>query len=158
MREEVSYGRKVYDDNGVLLGYEAGRTDEGMIFKDEDAFLNHPDKICYIPEVAFDDKWFIPVAAAKDEGETRDTIIKQVKDTFAEDYLLTEKQVEFYAEDVFYFAEWACICTYLAENFDLWDAIAWDDERGNGLFSQFQKEAIKNQMTPKEWQECLNTI
>jgi len=30
---------------------ERGGTEQGMVFKDEDAFLNHTDKVCYIPEL-----------------------------------------------------------------------------------------------------------
>lgn len=32
--------------------YFKGETDEGMAYKDYDAFKNYPDKVCYIPEYA----------------------------------------------------------------------------------------------------------
>ena len=152
MTEQVSYGARVYAGNGVLLGYKAEHSDEGRIFKDEDAFLNYPDKICYIPEVAFGDSWFMPAEVAKDEGETRKSIIEQVEKSFKKDFLLTKKQTDFLAEDIFYYAEWACICTYLTD-FDLCDCIEGDEE---GLYSDLQKEAVRHDMTPREWRERLN--
>jgi hypothetical protein len=30
---------------------ERGATEQGYVFKDEEAFLHHPDKVCYIPEL-----------------------------------------------------------------------------------------------------------
>ena len=32
--------------------YLKGPTDEGYVYKDYDAFENHPDKVCYVPEYA----------------------------------------------------------------------------------------------------------
>ena len=33
--------------NGAMM-YSAGYED-GLVYKDEDAFLHHPDRVCYIP-------------------------------------------------------------------------------------------------------------
>lgn len=38
------------DDKPAIINREHYR--QGWIFKDEDAFLNHPDKVCYIPELS----------------------------------------------------------------------------------------------------------
>lgn len=151
MTEEVSYGRKVYDDKGVLLGYEAGKTDEGFIYKDEKAFLNCPDEICYIPEYAFEGE-IMPPEDAKKFGYTAADIRRMVREQYGEEYMLTEEQIAFYAEDIFYLAEWAHIETYL-QDAPIWDAIECDDERGNGHFTDFQKEAIAHNMTPLEWKK-----
>ena len=37
--------------NGIMM-YCAGYED-GLVYKDEDAFLHHPDRVCYIPEWEF---------------------------------------------------------------------------------------------------------
>ena len=146
-------GFKVYDDNGNLLGYEYGNCGEGFVFKDKDAFLNRPDDICYIAEHAFDDIEgdYMTVEEAKAAGETHKTIVEQCKEEWEDDYMLTEKQAEYFARDVFGLAEWACIQTYLTENFTIEDCIENDDILGGGIFTQFQYEAIMNGMTPKEY-------
>ena len=88
---------------------------------------------------------------AKDQGETRNTIRKLVKSYWGEDYLLTDKQIDYIAEDVFYLAEWAYITTYLAENFEIEDIIQFDYEDGKGLFSKKQYDAVMNGKFPREW-------
>lgn len=131
MRKEEVYpaGFKVYDDNNNLVGYEPDYCGEGRIYKDEDAFFNHPDEICYISEHAFDDIEgdYMTVEEAKVEGETHKTIAQQVRDELGDDYTLTDEQVEYISKDVFELAEWACINTYLSENFELDDCIEFDD-------------------------------
>jgi hypothetical protein len=155
MRKEEVFpaGFKVYDDNNNLIGYEPDNCGEGFVYKDEDAFLNHPDEICYIAEHAFDDIEgdYMTVEEAKTEGETHKTIVEQCMDMWGEDYMLTDEQAEYFATDVFGLAEWACIQTYLVENFAIEDCIDFDDIKGTGIFTQFQIEAVTNGMTPKEY-------
>lgn len=155
MRKEEVYpaGFKVYDDNNNLVGYECDSCGEGFVYKNEDAFLNHPDEICYIAEHAFDDIEgdYMTVEEAKTEGETHKTIVEQCMDMWGEDYMLTDEQAEYFARDVFGLAEWACIATYLTENFAIEDCIDFDDIKGTGIFTQFQIEAVTNGMTPKEY-------
>ena len=155
MRKEEVFpaGFKVYDDNNNLVGYEPDYCGEGCVYKDEDAFLNHPDEICYIAEHAFDDIEgdYMTVEEAKTEGETHKTIVEQCMDMWGEDYMLTDEQAEYFAKDVFGLAEWACIATYLTENFSIEDCIDFDGIKGTGIFTQFQIEAVMNGMTPKEY-------
>lgn len=148
-------GFKVYDDSDNLIGYACDSCGEGFVYKDEEAFRDRPDDICYISEHCFDDyDEYIPLEVARQEaGETRNSIIQQVRDAWAEEYMLTDEQVEYYAEDVFGIAEWACIATYLVENFELDDAIEFDDIKGTKVFTEFQREAIRNGMSPKEYSE-----
>lgn len=157
MRKEEVYpaGFKVYDDNGKLIGYECDSCGEGFVYKDEDAFLNHPDEICYISEHSFDDIEgdYMTVEEAKSKAETHKTIVEQCMDMWGEDYMLTDEQAEYFAKDVFGLAEWAGIQTYLMENFAIEDCIDFDDIKGTGIFTQFQIEAVKNGMTPKEYSE-----
>lgn len=152
MTEQVTYGSKVYDDHGALVGYKPDESDEGFIYKDEKAFLNYPDEICYIAD---SDCWgveMLSVEGAKKYGETRNTILERIRQAYAEEYMLTEEQIAYYAEDIFYLAEWAHIETYLYDA-TIWEAIECDDERGNGHFTEFQKEAIAHNMTPLEWKK-----
>lgn len=156
-------GFKVYDDNGNLIGYEGDYNGEGFVYKDEDAFLNHPDELCYIPEYAFPENdeeedfettpeyTYVPVEKALEIGETHKTIVEQCMDMWGEDYMLTDEQAEYFAKDVFGLAEWACIQTYLTENFAIEDCIDFDDFKGTGIFTKFQVEAVMNEMTPKEY-------
>jgi len=142
-------GFKVYDDDDNLIGYEGNHCGEGFIYKNEDAFKNNPDEICYINEYSFrDNTGFVSVEDAEKEGETHKTIVEQVMDAWGEEYMLTDEQAEYFAEDVFGLAEWACITTYLAENFCIDDCIEF-----GGIFTRFQKEAVKNGMTPAEYAE-----
>jgi hypothetical protein len=154
MRKEEVFpcGYKVYDDNNTLVGYEGDHNGEGFIYKDEDAFRDHPDEICYIPEHAFDDieGEYMTIEEAKTGGETHKTIAQQVRDEWAEDYMLTDEQVEYVTKDIFGIAEWAYISTYLAEDFEIEDCIECDDMCGN-VFTQHQVEAVENDMTPKEY-------
>ena len=62
-RVEVDYGAKI-EHNGKTC-YQQGWNGEGYVFKDEQAFLNNTDDICYIPEHAFDDAKEVEI-----EGET----------------------------------------------------------------------------------------
>jgi len=146
---ETTVGQKIYE-NTNLIGFQASASDEGFIFKDEKAFNDNPDEICYIPEYAWDygdNRGMLPVELAKKYGETRNTIRQQVKDAWGEDYMLTDEQIDYLAKDVFHLADWACIDTYLAENFEIEDII----EFNSGVFTQFQKDAVANEMTPKEY-------
>lgn len=148
---ETTVGQKIYE-NTNLIGFQASASDEGFIFKDKKAFNDDPDAICYIPECAWDygdNRGMLSVELAKKHGETRNTIRQQVKDAWGEDYMLTDEQIDYLAEDVFYLADWACIATYLAENFEIEDII----EFNSGVFTQFQKDAVANEMTPKEYSE-----
>lgn len=155
---EVYCGWKIYDDDlKNVIGYQGDHSGEGFIYKDYDAFENNPDEICYIPEGSFDEKGqyddFLTVEEAKQAGETKNTIMEQIRDAWAEDYLLTDEQVEYFAKDVFGIADWACIATYLAENFEIEDIIEFDDIKSSGVFTQFQRDAVENGMTPKEYSE-----
>jgi hypothetical protein len=147
---ETTVGQKIYE-NTNLIGFQASASDEGFIFKDKKAFNDDPDAICYIPEHAWDDvedeRGIMSVELAKTLGETRNTIRQQVKDAWEEDYMLTDEQIDYLTEDVFYLADWACIATYLAENFEIEGII----EFNSGVFTQFQKDAVANEMTPKEY-------
>jgi hypothetical protein len=146
---ETTVGQKIYE-NTNLIGFQAAASDEGIIFKDKKAFNDNPDEICYIPECAWDygdNRGMLSVELAKKHGETRNTIRQQVKDAWGEDYMLTDEQIDYLTEDVFHLADWACIDTYLAENFEIEDVI----EFNSGVFTQFQKDAVANEMTPKEY-------
>ena len=169
-RIEKDYGYMLKDKTGVTY-YHGGSTDNGVVYKDYEAFKSGVG-ICYISEYDLEDledkldeldqrKQFLTgeeYLAERAEilehcGETRQSIIDQVRDAFGDDYMLTDEQVEYFASDVFQLADWACIATYLVENFEIDDLIQFDHDynpEGRRLFSQFQYEAVMNDMYPSE--------
>ena len=167
---QKDYGYLVMDE-GHIYDIEGVYTGQGFAYKDMEAFESG-EGICYVGEFGLED---IKEALADLEeahniseitserlyrlereriilagGETRQTIVDQVREAFGDDYLMTNEQVLYFAEDVLLFADWACIATYLAESFDLEDCIDYDDK---GIFNQLQHEAVKAGMTPKEYAE-----
>lgn len=167
-RIEKDYGYMLKDSTGVTY-YHGGSTDNGVVYKDYEAFKTG-DGICYIPEFGLEGledkldelnrrKRFLTgeeyLAERKkilqECGETRQTIIDQVREAFGDEYMLTDEQVAYFAEDVFELADWAYICTYLAENFDIEESIQYDHEHGGTMYTKFQHEAVMNGMTPKEY-------
>ena len=166
-RIQKDYGAVIMH-NGRIFAVEGACTSEGEIFKDWDAFTTG-EGICYISEYGLEeiDEELTDLQARYENGEmtdeeyeiarekaildiaeTRQTIIDQVRDAWGEDYMLTDAQVEYLAIDVFGLADWAYICTYLAENFEMEDIIL---ENYDNMFSKFQIEAVENDMTPKEY-------
>ena len=161
-------------EGGEIYGYEGGQTDNGFVYKDYNAFKTGVG-ICYISEYGLEDledklseldqrKRFLTgeeYLAERAEilercGETRQSIIDQVREAFGDDYMLTDKQVEYFAGDVFELADWASVATYLAENFDLDDLIEFDHDynpEGRRLFSDFQYEAVMHDMYPSEYKK-----
>lgn len=167
---EKDYGYVVAED-GNIVNYEGGSTDNGWVFKDYEAFETGVG-ICYISEYGLEEledkldelNQRKPWLTAEDYlaerkkiletcGETRQSIIEQVREAFGDDYLMTDEQVEAFADDVFGLADWACIATYLAENFQIDDIIECDYDNGTGIFTKFQYEAVMAGMTPKEYLE-----
>ena len=167
--------------NGRIFDIDGEMSDNGTIFKDAEAFRtgNGP---CYVSEYGlFDIEDALAELQATYENtkpgqegymtdeeyekareeailsvaETRQTIIDQVKEAFGEDYMLTDAQVEYFAEDAFGLADWAYISTYLAENYNIDDSIEYDEITGGGFFTDFQHDAIAEGMTPKEYKEHL---
>ena len=166
-------------DNGHIYNIEGDYTGEGWIFKDMEAF-HTGEGICYVSEYGLnaiedeltdletryengtmtDEEYRLERERIIIEGaETRQTIIDQVREAFGDDYLMTNEQLLYFAEDVLQLAEWAYITTYLAENFEIEDCIEYDHIKGTGMFTDFQYEAVEAGMTPKEYAESkgLNT-
>lgn len=174
---ETAPGTLILAD-GKPYHYEGENTDNGFVYKDYEAFKSGVG-ICYISEYGLEDLdekladlesrhensgmtddeyWDERAEILEHCGETRQSIIDQVRDAFGDDYMLTDEQVEYFASDVFQLADWASIATYLAENFDLDDLIKFDHDynpEGRRLFNDFQYEAVMAGMTPKEYQESL---
>ena len=169
-RIKKDYGTLILKD-GKPYNYEGGNTDNGVVYKDYEAFRTGVG-VCYISEYGLeemdenlvdlearyansdmtdDEYWAERERILSVAGETRQTIIDQVREAFGDDYLMTDEQVAYFAEDVFGLADWAYICTYLAENFDIDDCIQYDYEHDGGKFTYHQYEAVMNDMTPKEF-------
>ena len=163
-RIEKDCGFLILQD-GEIYGYEGGQTDNGEVYKDYEAFKSGVG-VCYISEYGLQElhERLTNLEARYENitnpddlancGETRQSIIDQIREAYGDDYMLTNEQVEYFASDVFQLADWACIATYLAENFNLDDLIEFDHDynpEGRRLFSQFQYEAVMNDMFPKEY-------
>ncbi len=169
---QKDYGYLVMNE-GHIFDIEGGMSDNGCIFKDTSAFESG-EGICYVGEFGLEDirealadldyrfeKTQMSESLYRLEreriilagGETRQTIVDQVGEAFGDEYLLTPEQIEYFARDVLELADWACIATYLAENFELVDCIEFDDIKGGGMFTELQYEAIRAGMTPKEYAE-----
>ena len=155
--------------DGKIIDYEGDYTGNGVVFKDYEAFRTGKG-ICYISEYGLQelhqkladlefrhdsitDKEYEEDRAdiLAECGETRQSIIDQVREAFGDEYLMTDEQVEYFAEDVFELADWAYITTYLTENFEIEDSIEFDHIKGGGMFTKFQYEAVMNGQTPKEY-------
>ena len=176
-RIEKDYGCLV-KENGEVCNYEGGHTDEGFVYKDYEAFKSGTG-ICYISEYGLEDldekltdlEARYENSGMTDEeyrneraeilehcGETRQSIIDQVRDAFGDNYMLTDEQIEYFADDVFGLANWAYIATYLSESFDLDDFIEFDhgyNPIGQRLFNEFQYEAVMNNMYPAEYKKLF---
>jgi hypothetical protein len=180
-RVAKDYGSLIVD-NGRIFNIYGEMSDNGEIFKDYETFRTGKG-ICYVSEYGLADiqEQLTELQAIYENtqpgeegyltdeeyrqareavilsvGETRQTIIDQVREAFGDDYLLTDAQVEYFAEDVFELADWAYISTYLTENFEMEDTIEYDEITGRGIFTDFQHDAVAEGMTPKEYKEHLD--
>lgn len=96
----IEIGKRIKTSEGVSYELEYGG--EGYIYKNEDAFLNRPDAVCYIPEYAADgcEGWRVP----------------QNEDCFTHNSLLALcKGNEEVCRDLFYSLEWTYPSTLLEE-------------------------------------------
>ena len=174
-RIEKDYGYLV-KENGEVYNYEGGHTDDGFVYKDYEAFKSGTG-ICYISEYGLEDlnEKLIDLEARYENsgmtdeeyrneraeilehcGETRQSIIDQIRDAFGDNYMLTDEQIEHFAGFVFGLADWAYIATYLAESFDLDGIIEFDHDCnpiGRRLFNDIQYEAVMNNMYPAEYKK-----
>jgi len=171
-RIEKDFGALIYSE-GRICDIEGGNTYEGVIFRDMQAFETG-EGICYVSEYGLEEIWenltdlearYENSDMSEEEylsereriiiegAETRQTIINQVTEAFGEEYMLTVDQVLYFAKEILSLAEWAYISTYLTENYDIDDSIESDDINGRGVYTEFQHEAIRNGMTPKEYSE-----
>lgn len=100
---ETFYSQEYFSFDGLSYG---------MIFKDERAFYENPDEVCYIPEHAFDDAEEIVV---NDEtfyavdGYTRENLEELIKNEVDEDGEPID--IEYFFNRLV----WACPETYLEE-------------------------------------------
>lgn len=100
----LKVGNYVPPSSGQEAMIERGWYGQGWVFKDEDAFLNHPDKVCYIAELS-------------DVCYTRNDLLEMCSGQ------------EKLAEEIFYMCDWASPETVLEETLDEID----DDYLGCGF-------------------------
>ena len=109
-RTMIEIGKRIETPKGV--SYELEYSGEGYIYKNEDAFLNRPDDVCYVPEYAAEDRegWRVP--QNKDCCFTHNSLLALCKGN------------EEVCQDLFYSLEW----TYPATLLDEWDSNGYFDE------------------------------
>lgn len=153
-------GYKVYGLDGGLIGYKGDHSGEGFHYKDLDAVEKRAG-VCYIPEWAFLHDYnlgetekdgydsIIPVDAPNNVLVKFDDAKGAIAVDWQEEYKLTDKQLDYLAECLFDFAEWASLSTYVIDfHTRIEDAIIADNK---GVFTEFQKEAVMNDYTPLEY-------
>ena len=101
---------KVLSSEGVFYELEYGG--EGNIYKNEDAFLNRPDEVCYVPEYAAEDREDWRVSESSDGCFTHNSLLALCKGN------------EEVCQDLFYSLEWTYPTTLLEE----WDSNGYFDE------------------------------
>ena len=105
----IEIGKRIETPNGVFYELEYG--EEGNIYKNEDAFLNRPDEVCYVPEYAAEgcEEWRVP----------------QNENCFTHNSLLALcKGNEEVCLDLFYSREWTFPTTLMEE----WDSNGYFDD------------------------------
>lgn len=167
-RIDKDFGYVILQD-GKIYDYEGAHTGQGFVYKDSEAMMSGKG-VCYISEYALEELhenladlearyansdmtdeeyWADRERILAVPGETRQSIIDQIREAYGDDYMLTDRQVEFLAESIFWEADWAYISTYITDDFWIEDAIEAD--AGETIFTQHQYEAVMNGQTPKEY-------
>lgn len=110
---EVSYGSRTVDDNGNIVRYNSGPTDQGYVYKDVDAWKSG-NGICYISEYGMEEY------ENELERVPKDEIVDYHKDNASigytrQDFIDMCDGDEALAESVFYEVDWQYPETLLAE-------------------------------------------
>ena len=106
----IENGNRIETPEGVFYELEYGG--EGNIYKNEDAFLNRPDEVCYVPEYAAEDREDWRVSESSDGCFTHNSLLALCKGN------------EEVCQDLFYSLEWTYPTTLLEE----WDSNGYFDE------------------------------
>ena len=69
----IEIGNRIETPEGVFYELEYGG--EGNIYKNEDAFLNRPDEVCYVPEYAAEDREDWRVSESSDGCFTHNSLL-----------------------------------------------------------------------------------
>ena len=151
MRKEVYIGAINYDDNGNIVSYETGGTDNGWCFKDKDAWKSG-EGICYIPEYDASDMEE-ELTDLQSQYENSDMTDEEYRNKRKEIFSLhgyTRKQIvdlcggegfDKLAESVFYEVDWQSPETLISE----WDYIDFD-------YYGITKEMVENSPVWKGWE------
>lgn len=136
---EATIGSRVVDEwNGKVLYYVGDSTDNGYVYKDDEAFKNGKG-ICYISEselTIYEENIKNGYALTDEEFEVyRDKLNSELSYTRDEIIRLCAGS-EKLAEDIYYNADWASIETYLNEWVDVVDVDSLD------FLNDEQKQAL----------------
>jgi len=139
--------------NKVDNKFYGDNSEQGFIFKDENAFHNDREAICYIAEAGFNGKDFLTQEEANAEIETagastHNSIFNEVKEYLIDEFgkhKITDEFVEYCCECIFQMCDWQCFTTALYE-LDLEEDLLW----------YVVDRAKKREDWNKEWEEqCL---
>jgi hypothetical protein len=125
MRKETLIGAVILDNNGKVVGYELGGTDNGWCFKDEDAWKSGKG-ICYISEYGFEDmeEELTDLKAQYENSDMTDEEYAKRKEEIISDNGYTREQIvnmvggkgfEKLAESIFYEVDWQSPETLFSE-------------------------------------------
>jgi hypothetical protein len=125
--KEVTIGEIRYDDNGNIIGYEGGSTENGVCFKDEEAFKSGKG-VCYISEYGLDDlhEKLGDLTTRYGNGDVSDEEFRKLRDEVLNDKNIVYTRKEFIdlvdgevfaplAEQLFYECDWEYPETKLEE-------------------------------------------
>ncbi len=112
-KDYVLIGKKI-SVNGIDY-YQPDYSGEGDVYKNEQAFEENPDEVCYIPEHAFDDLEPVMIDGAEyyeANGYTRNDLAELIGDGIFGD----EEEDKWTVEQFFYIkCQWAYPETYIEE-------------------------------------------
>lgn len=114
---QATVGYREVFHNGEVA-YYSGHSNEGYIYKDEDAF-NNKNGVCYIPECSFDDTDDnVDCVLATAENSYDYSAIRELVKNFiaqAEVQTTSDEFIDYLTADTFESVDWECVETYLNE-------------------------------------------
>ena len=121
-------------------------SEQGLCYKDYDAFENRPDDVCYICESAIDDYQDNLIPKTKEiinkEIEaggiiTKNSLLQDIKKYLSDDYYkkitITDDLIETLASNIFDTVDWQSASSFIDEELENWDLEDMDNYKKHGL-------------------------
>lgn len=95
----IKIGELAIDEDGEISDLVRGYFRQGMVFKDEDAYLHHKDKPCYVPELSdsiYTGEDFLGICNGQQDfaDELFEEVDWQHPETLKEDWIRNNEWVE----------------------------------------------------------------